>query len=147
MRIVGRYRRHHMAVVEDLVLGDAVIGDVLHIDLAAFAGGNHLGIQLGHVLAGDHGMHARIRQCLADVYRQDARMRMGAAQHLGMQHAGQENVVAKLGPSGQLVDAILARWPRAQHAILGFRYSAFRSIHHAASISLLAFCTARTILS
>ncbi len=146
VRILGRHGGHGMAVVEHGVLGDAVVGDVLHADAAALAGRNHGLVQRRKIGAGDDRLDARQGHRLADVDALDAGVRMRTAHDLAVQHVRQVHVVAKLGLAGDLVDAVAAYRGRTQHTPLtGFVFGFH--VHYAASIALLAFRTARTSLS
>ncbi len=62
--------------------------------------------EIDEVLAGHHGFDARQRQGLVEVDRLDARVRMRAAQHLAVQHAGLREVGAEGGAAGDLLDAV-----------------------------------------
>src|SRR5437870_13849990 len=58
--------------------------------------------------SGDHGLHAGQRLGLRGVDRDDARVRMRAAQHAADELAGQAEVGAEAGAPGHLVDAVRA---------------------------------------
>jgi len=52
------------------------------------------------VSPGEHRMHAVEREGTRDVNAPDTGVRLGGAQHLGEQHAGQEQVIGELGDAG-----------------------------------------------
>ncbi len=74
------------------------------------------------VLAGDHGLDAGHAARGAGVYGQDARMRMRAAQHGGMQHAGHVEVGDILCGAGDLGYGIGALHILADDQQAGFEF-------------------------
>ena len=60
------------------------------------------------------------------VQRLDAGVRMGAAQHLGMEQPGQLDVSAVLGPAGNLVDSVGTYGTFADDVVFNFGYHLIR---------------------
>ena len=104
-----------MAVVEDLVVREDVHRQVHRID-RHLARRLHLGRGLRQILAGDNRLDARKRERLVSFDRFDQRVRMRAAQHLAVQHAGEGVVSAVFGAAGHFVDAVVPNRPRADNS-------------------------------
>ena len=94
---VGRHRRHRLAEMPDLVLGQDVLVD--HVEA-------HLVVE---VVAGEHRAHARQALGARDVDALDLGARVRALLDLGVEHAGQDHVADVDRRAGQLVRRIAAR--------------------------------------
>ena len=132
-----------VAVVEGLVARHDVGGQVAEIDLR-LAGGEELGaVERGEIGRGDDRLDARRRLGFRGVDGEDAGVRVRAAHHRAVQHAGKVEVGAEARAPRNLVDAVGANRPRADDAVFGV------AVLHGQPplISAAALWTARTILS
>ena len=75
---------------------------------------------VGKIGAGDDRLHARKRQRLSDIDRNDTGMRVRAALDPAPQHAGHRHVGAEIGAAGDLVDPIGTDRAGADEAQRGF---------------------------
>ncbi len=127
-----------MAFVERLLARHDVVEHVAQVAL-----------DLLEVVAGHHRLHARQRQRLGGVDPADARMRMGAAQHLADQHARRRHVGAELGAARDLVEPVGAQGAGPDDIEFMAGGDGFEIERHqrASLISAAALITARTILS
>ena len=75
---------------------------------------------VGKIGAGDDRLHARKRQRLSDIDRNDTGMRVWAALDPAPQHAGHRHVGAEIGAAGDLVDPIGTDRAGADEAQRGF---------------------------
>src|SRR4030095_15796939 len=108
---------------------------------------NELRRLIGEIFAGDHSLHARQRLGLRGVDRDDARVRMGAPQHLADELAGEVEVGAEARAPGYLVDAVRADRAHAAVALpIGPVLAVFCHVYPFLSVAA-ASCTALTILS
>jgi hypothetical protein len=68
----------------------------------------HVRAHIGEVFAGDHSDHSGQRFRLPCIDREDACMRVRAAQKLSFDHAGDDKITGVPGPAGYLVGAVNA---------------------------------------
>ena len=108
-----------VTVIEGLIARHDVGGQVAEIDLR-LAGGEELGaVERGEIGRGDDRLDARRRLGFRRVDGEDAGMRVRAAHHRAVQHAGKVEVGAEARAPGDLVDAVGANRPRADDAVFG----------------------------
>ena len=124
---------HGVALVEGLMVGHDVLGHQPHVALG-FSQVNDLVLNNREVLGRDCGQHAGQGLGLAGVYRPDAGVGVGAAQHLAVEHPGQLDVGPILGGAGDLLYPVVADWPSAYDfviaagALLGGGHSYLRRV-------------------
>ena len=143
VRAGGGHRGHDVAVVEHLVAGHAVARNMLRVDgqLAHHGGA---GADVGHIVSSDDGLHPGQGRGRGGVDGLDGGVGVRTAQHLAVQQTGRVDVRAVFGPTGDLVDAVVADRARADDFELVF----LRGCHvYLPCISAAASCTALTILS
>ncbi len=145
----GSYCGHRVAVVEHLVPGHDVLGQIGHV-AAAFARRSRRGRASGKSAPVRRRHTHRAWLSAADVDALDAGVGMGAAQDLAVDHPGQVEVSAVLRAAGDLVDPVRSdgRVPmtlKSTASATGCRLSCSRLLSCASSAA--ASCTARTILS
>ncbi len=107
---LGRHRRHRFADVAH----HAARHDRLVLDEHAEV------VDAGHVVAGDHALHAGHGAGRAGVDAHDAGVRMRAAQHLQVQHVGHPQVGRVLDRAGHLGRRVQAPGAGADEAGAGF---------------------------
>ncbi len=95
-----------MAVVEHFVVREDIHRQVHRVD-DHLAGLLELVLGLRQILAGDDRLDAGELERLVDIDRFDIRVRVRAAQHLAVQHAGERIVGAVLGAAGNFVNAVV----------------------------------------
>ena len=141
VHVDGRHRGDGVAAVQRLFLRQHVVAEELQVH-GALAEVGDLVRRLGQVAVRHHRLDAGQRLRLAGVDGLDARVRVRAAQHLAVQHAGQAHVGAVDRPAGHLVGAVRTHRARAD-------YFVSRCICHQALASMVSAAsrTARTILS
>ncbi len=111
-RIDRGHRGDRVAFIEHLLARHDVAGHVPEVDRDAL--GADVGeILIGEILRRDDRLHARQLLGLRGVDRLDARMRMGAAQDLAVERAGQRVVVAVFGRAGHFRHAVRSNGSRA----------------------------------
>ena len=144
-----RHRGHGVALVEHLVAGHAVEGNIANVRCTLTAG-EFLGSLIREIRADDDRFHAGKRARLAGIDRDDARMGMRAAQDLADQLARHGEVRAVGRPSGNLVDTIGTRRARAHNSKGIARLGTIANVGHATLACLIsapASITARITLS
>ena len=98
--IVGDHHRDDVAGVADDLLGDARIGGDLQVGIGEEPGAWHRLQRAVDVGAGVDGQHPRRGDRLGGVDLRDLGVGVRAAQHRGVHHAGQRDVVGIRGASG-----------------------------------------------
>ena len=122
------------------LLGEAGPAETAEVE-RALAAEPHLLVGLREIPAGDDRLDARQRLGGRRVDRDDARVRVRAADDRAVEHAGEREVGAEVGASGHLVGAVVADRPRTDvRELAGAHAVTFR-------ISAAASSTARIILS
>ena len=141
VHVDGRHRGDGVAAVQRFFLRQHVVAEELQVHRALAQVFDPVG-RLWEVAVRHHRLDAGQRLRLAGIDRLDARVGVGTAQHLAVQHARQAHVGAVYGPAGHLVGAVRAHRPGTDHFIS-------RCICHQALASMVSAAsrTARTILS
>ncbi len=140
--VLGDDERHLLTLVADLVGGE----DRGHVVRERGHPGE---ASLGEHVPGDHRTHLRVRLGRARVHRQDPRVRVRAAQHRAVQHAGQRDVVDEAAAAPDEPGVLLAQHAPVTHrrAVLA-RSLVDERAHDACSRSAAAACrTERTMFS
>ena len=108
--VVGDHERDRLAHVVDLVLGQCVLGAALGERRVRDEQRQWLGHRAGQVVVGPHGVHALDVEHPGDVDVDDPCVRVGRAEHRGMQGAA---------PDGHVVDVatLAAQEPLVLHAL------------------------------
>ena len=104
----GGHRGHRLTLVAHAVARHQVVGGVAH---------RVAGRELGEVVARDDRLDAGHRERGLGVDRDDLRVRVRRAQHVAVEHAGQDHVGGESSAAGDLVEAIRANRPRADELV------------------------------
>ena len=124
MRAGGGDGGDGVALVEDLAPRQHVVGRRL-----AERGLARNGVWRADVVRGGDGPDVRVSLRPAGVDAHDARVGVGAAEHLAVEHAGDADIGSVERLAGHLVYAVVADRPRADHPVLpGFLLSLGRHI-------------------
>ena len=116
LRTRGGYGGHGVTTVESLIGGQHIVAQVLDARRTlAQVDDLVVGSRCRQVGAGDDGAYAGQGHGFAGVDATNARVRVGTAQHLAEEHAGQTDVGAIDGASRDLVDSIVADGTRAEN--------------------------------
>ena len=120
VRAARRDGRDRVAAVQDLVLGQDVVAQVAHVGLAQLSEPGARGA-VRHVGAGDDRVHPRQRRRLPGIDRLDARVRVGAAEHLAVQQPRQLDIRPVDCAPRYLIPTFLPRNGTADYSGLHYR--------------------------
>ena len=121
---------HGVALVERLLLGEAVLGEEAGVP-HRFAVVDHHVLHDGYIGGCDDSLHVGKGLGLARIDGNDAGVAVGTAQDFAVQGAGQVDVGAVLGASRYLVDAVVADGAASDHLVAGLGLAAFLNRSHA----------------
>jgi hypothetical protein len=128
--VLGDHDRDRLADVADAVSGDDPLVERAHRRLGVLGLQRRQGagrravadvVEAGHPIRGQHGEHPRVGQAGFDVDARDARVRVRAAQHRGVDHAVTLEVGDVLAVAAQQAGVLLARRGRAEVTVPSHR--------------------------
>ena len=115
MRAGRRHCGYGVPFIKHLVLGQAIVADEAHVQMATLRNVHGQARNLGKPRPGNHGLHAGPGQRPAGIDGLNTGVGVRAPEHLAVEQTRQVDVSPIAGPASHLIGAVVTDGPGAHH--------------------------------